>query len=195
MAAVECRDIFNAVYTYVRSSYISNLFSSKVKSTTSNESIDESEDLTMTKTSEPASETNVNSREVVGTNTEIVKESVERMDENTVADKIRIDLEEKFPFALASVCSNLATIDREYRKFKSEGEQPKFSEYLIEVTDDFPLADRFVFPAIMYISSMVLIDIDEKRSDDYYDKYASSVTQIVSEIPFENGKVAEKYPY
>ena len=195
MAAVECRDIFNAVYTYVRSSYISNLFSSKVKSTTSNESIDESENLTMTKTSEPASETNVNSREVVGTNTEIVKESVERMDENTVADKIRIDLEEKFPFALASVCSNLATIDREYRKFKSEGEQPKFSEYLIEVTDDFPLADRFVFPAIMYISSMVLIDIDEKRSDDYYDKYASSVTQIVSEIPFENGKVAEKYPY
>lgn len=195
MAAVECRDIFNAVYTYVRSSYISNLFSSKVKSTTSNESIDESEDLTMTKTSEPASETNVNSREVVGTNTEIVKESVERMDENTVADKIRIDLEEKFPFALASVCSNLATIDREYRKFKNEGEQPKFSEYLIEVTDDFPLADRFVFPAIMYISSMVLIDIDEKRSDDYYDKYASSVTQIVSEIPFENGKMAEKYPY
>ena len=195
MAAVECRDIFSAVYTYVRSSYISNLFSSKVKSTTSNESIDESENLTMTKTSEPASETNVNSREVVGTNTEIVKESVERMDENTVADKIRIDLEEKFPFALASVCSNLATIDREYRKFKSEGEQPKFSEYLIEVTDDFPLADRFVFPAIMYISSMVLIDIDEKRSDDYYDKYASSVTQIVSEIPFENGKVAEKYPY
>ena len=195
MAAVECRDIFNAVYTYVRSSYISNLFSSKVKSTTSNESIDESEDLTMTKTSEPASETNVKSREVVGTNTEIVKESVERMDENTVADKIRIDLEEKFPFALASVCSNLATIDREYRKFKNEGEQPKFSEYLIEVTDDFPLADRFVFPAIMYISSMVLIDIDEKRSDDYYDKYASSVTQIVSEIPFENGKMAEKYPY
>ena len=195
MAAVECRDIFNAVYTYVRSSYISNLFSSKVKSTMSNESIDESEDLTMTKTSEPASETNVNSREVVGTNTEIVKESVERMDENTVADKIRIDLEEKFPFALASVCSNLATIDREYRKFKNEGEQPKFSEYLIEVTDDFPLADRFVFPAIMYISSMVLIDIDEKRSDDYYDKYASSVTQIISEIPFENGKMAEKYPY
>ena len=195
MAAVECRDIFNAVYTYVRSSYISNLFSSKVKSTTSNESIDESEDLTMTKTSEPASETNVKSREVVGTNTEIVKESVERMDENTVADKIRIDLEEKFPFALASVCSNLATIDREYRKFKNEGEQPKFSEYLIEVTDDFPLADRFVFPAIMYISSIVLIDIDEKRSDDYYDKYASSVTQIVSEIPFENGKMAEKYPY
>ncbi len=195
MAAVECRDIFNAVYTYVRSSYISNLFSSKVKSTMSNESIDESEDLTMTKTSEPASETNVNSREVVGTNTEIVKETVERMDENTVADKIRIDLEEKFPFALASVCSNLATIDREYRKFKNEGEQPKFSEYLIEVTDDFPLADRFVFPAIMYISSMVLIDIDEKRSDDYYDKYASSVTQIVSELPFENGKMAEKYPY
>lgn len=195
MAGVECRDIFNAVYTYVRASYISALFSSKVKTKTSSESVSEDENLQMTKTGEPLSETNVNTKEISGTNTETVKETLERKEETEVADKIRMDLDEKFPFALASVCSNLAKIDKEYRKMKGYVTQPKFSEYIIEASDEFPLSDRFIFPAVMYVSSMMLIDIDEKRSDDYYDKYASSVSQIVSELSSEGRKIVEKYPY
>lgn len=195
MATVECRDIFNAVYTYVKGSYISSLFSSKTKDHTVSENINEDENLKKTKATDSTSETNVNLKETVNTLTENTTESIKRMDEAKVADQIRMDLDEKFPFALASVCSNLAMLDKEYRRYKSYDGQPSFSAYIIETSDDFPLCDRFVFPAIMYVSSMVLIDIDEKRSDEYYDKYATSVAQIIAEMPNNLEKTVEKYPY
>lgn len=195
MAAVEGRDIFNAVYINVRASYISSLYSSKTRTKELSGSVNVDENLKMTKVLEPVSETNVNLKETISSNSETVKETVERMSETQVADKIRVDIEEKFPFALASVCSNLAFLDREYRKLKGYEEQQPFSEYIIETTDEFPLSDRFVFPAIMFISSMVLIDIDEKRSDDFYDQYASAVSLICKEIPCVNASTVEKYPY
>ena len=195
MEWVKCKDIFKAVYTYVKASYISSWFSSKVKSRTVNESATEDENLVMTKTDEPQGETNVNSKEISNSNTETVSESINREDESEVMDKIQLDIEEKFPFAIASFCSNVATIDREYRKFKGYRTQPSFSEYMIEISEDFPLCERFVFPAIMYISSIILMDIDEKRSEDFYDKYAASVSQIVSELPYQQLKTVEKYPY
>ena len=195
MAKIDCRDIFNAIYVYVRGSYISSLFSSKVKSKTESENVDLNENLKMTKTLEPQGETNVNTKKTIGASTETVTETVDRMEEMEVADKIRMDIDEKFPFAMASVCSNLATIDREYRKFVGESAQPKFSEYMIPISEDFPLCERFVFPAIMYVSSMVLMDIDEKKSDDFYDKYACAISQIISELPSEHVGTIEKYPY
>lgn len=195
MANVECRDIFNAVYTYVRGSYISNLYSSKVKTTIENaQDVEDGSDETTTH-GENNTKSNRYQKENYKDINLSVKEKTERDDESKVADKIRMDIDEKFPFALASVCSNLATIDKEYRKMKEFENQPFFSEYTVEVDEEFPLSDRFVFPAIMYVSSMVLIDIDEKKSDDYYDKYASSVSQIISELHFDMGTTVEKYPY
>lgn len=195
MSGVDCRDIFNAVYSYVKESYISNLFTSKIKSKTSSKNVNEDENLQKSKNDELNSETQVNSRDTSGTDSETVSESIERTDESKVADKIRLDIEEKLPFALASVCSNLATIDKEYRVSRGYDEQPNFSEYIIEIYDEFPLCDRFVFPSVMYVSSIILMDVDEKRSDDYYDKYATSVSQIISELPSRQLKTIEKYPY
>ena len=192
---IECNDIFNAVYSFVRASYITNWFSTKTKTRSVSENITEDESLSMTKTEEPQGQTNENTKEITGTNSETVSESVERADESDVMDKIRLDIEEKFPYLMASVCSNLAQLDRDYRKLKGYRSQPTFSEFMIESTDEFPLSERFVFSAIMYISSMVLMDVDEKKSDEYYDKYACSVSKIISEMPFEQGKTVEKYPY
>lgn len=73
--------------------------------------------------------------------------------------------------------------------------QTEFSEFVIDVIDEFPLSERFAFPCIMFVSSMILIDIDEDKSDTFYDKYATAVSLITSEIPFECGSTAEKYPY
>lgn len=195
MANVECRDIFNAVYTYVRGSYISNLYSKKVKTTIENSVNTEDRCDESSKDAELAMDLSRYQKEGAKDANISVNEKIEREDESKVADKIRMDIDEKFPFALASVCSNLAVVDKEYRKMKEMDEQPAFSEYILEVDEEFPLADRFVFPAIMYVSSMVLIDVDEKKSDDYYDKYASSVSKIISELHFDMGTTVEKYPY
>lgn len=195
MGNVECRDIFNAVYINVRASYIESLYSSKkkVRVLSGSSTLDELEEKwdvaeTNTKT------TRFEKQDANDTN-EMITETVERFEESKVASKIGEDLEEKFPFVLAAACSNLATIDKVYRKMKGLDEQPQFCEAMLETSDVFPLCDRFIYPCIMYVSSMVLIDINEKKSDDFYEKYASLVSGIASELPCELTSVIEKYPY
>ena len=127
--------------------------------------------------------------------TETVREYVEKGDNNARVLEIRSELEEKFPFALGAVCSNLATLDMAYRKVHGYDEQGEFSHYFIDLLDEFPLCERFVHACIMFVSSMVIIDIDDKKSDDFYDKYASAVSTIQGEIPFESVLTVEKYSY
>lgn len=105
------------------------------------------------------------------------------------------ELENKFPFALGVVCGNLSTLDKQYRKVHGLEEQGEFSSFFLDVEEDFPLADRFAYPCVLFVSSMMLIDVDNEVSDAYYEKYADIVSKIVLEIPFENGSTAEKYPY
>ena len=195
MAGVKCKDIFQAVYVNVRGSYINSFYTSKVKSRSTSEERSEDEDLQKTLTDEPKSEKNFNTKEVLDNSSETVKESIERLAEEDVVADIRLDLEGKFPFALGAVCNNLATIDKLYREHKGHDEQEEFSEYFIDIEDMFPLSEVFVYPCIMFVSSMALIDVDEERSDDFYDKYASSVSAIVSQIPYKTSKMVEKYPY
>ena len=195
MTAFKCKDIFNAVYNNVKGVYVSNFYSSKVQTKTLNENLTEDETLQMDSTDVPKSEMNTNTREVEGSKTQTVKESIQRDGEAKTMASIRIELEDKFPFAHGSVCSNLAQLDRKYRALKGYDEQQAFSECFIDVTEDFPLCDRFVFSCIMYISSILLIDVDEKKSDDFYEKYVSAVTEIISEIPCTLNSIVEKYPY
>ena len=190
---LDCRDILDAVYTHVKDIYVNHFYSAKVKNTTANENETTDEELKMTAYSDPESKTNINSKESIGDSTQTVKESVERTTDQKTLLMIRYELEEKLPYALASVCSNLAKLDRMYREMKNYDEQPSFSEFYLDVGDDFPLSDRFVFPCVMFVSSMALIDIDEEKSDAFYDKYATSVMEITSEMPFECGNTAQKY--
>ena len=192
---LDCRDVLDAVFAQVKDAYVLYFYSAKVKSTSSNENASIDEELKMTAYADPESETNINSKESVGTSTETVKESIEITTDNKILLEIRREMEEKFPYALATVCNNLAKLDRMYRKIKNYDEQPSFPELYLRVGDDFPLSERFVFPCVMFVASMLLIDIDEKKSDAFYDKYATTVTQIVSEMPFECDSTVEKYPY
>ena len=195
MSDVACRDIFNGVYINVKGSYIANLYSSKTKSTTYLKTINEDENLEKQEKTDPVSLVNINARVSNTTLNETVSETVDRQDESEVLAKIRLDIDEKFPYIIASFCSNTATLDRAYRKLNGFLEQPAFSEYILEQDQIFPLSERFVYPCIMYISSMVLIDIDEKMSDLFYDKYVSLISSITKEIPLECLSTVEKYPY
>ena len=195
MSDVACRDIFNAVYINVKGSYITNLYSSKTKTTNYLKSINEDEHLEEKKTTDPVSLLNFNATVSDTMLNETVSETVERQDESEVLSKIRLDIDEKFPYIIASFCSNTATLDRAFRKLNGFAEQPAFSEYVLEQDQVFPLSERFIYPCIMYVSSMVLIDIDEKMSDSFYDKYVSLISLITKEIPLECLSTVEKYPY
>ena len=190
-----CRDILDGVWTHVRDIYVHHFYTTKVKTGTSNENESVDEELKMTGYDDPKSETNINIRESTGVTTETVKETIEREHDDQTLMDIRYELEQKLPYALATVCCDLAELDRMYRKKKTLDLQASFSEYLLDIGDDFPLCDRFFFPCVMFVASMALIDIDDEKSDDFYDKYATSVSQIASELPFECASTVERYPY
>ena len=191
----DCIDILNAVVLNVEKPYINRFYLNNVKTRviTSDENVNEN--LKMTSFSDPASETNVNSKDTVGETTETVTESIVNSADNKIIVEMRKDVEDKFPYAMASVCCELSELDKLYRKINGKSEQPGFCATWIDCTEEFPLSERFAAACIMYISSMMLLDIDEKISDRYYDKYILSVSRIESEIPFGVGLTAEKYPY
>jgi len=195
MPMMDCRDILDAVYNSVKDFYIAHFYSAKVKSRTVNENTVVDESLKTSSTSEPVMESETNNRESDTSTSETVREELERTPESEIMLDIRMELEAKMPYALATVCANLACIDRLYREWKGYDEQQAFSEFYLTVGDDFPLSERFAYPCTMFVSSMMLIDIDEAKSDAFYEKYATLVTQIVSEIPMKNGAIVEKYPY
>ena len=192
---LDCRDILDAVYSYVKDIYIAKYYSAEVKNKISNESRMANESLKEKEDGDIATTTNTNVKELNVNFSENVRSKIERESEYEVGIIIRQNVQEKMSFALASVCANLAKLDRMYRELKGCESQPEFSEYYLDIADDFPLSERFVFPCVMFVSSMVLVDVDEKQSDKFYDKYACSVSEIASEFCMESESIVEKYPY
>ena len=156
MSEILCRDIFNGVYINVRSAYIDALYSVKTKSKVSSKSVSSLENLISNRLDNDQGDKDVRQGEDETLLNETVSERLEREEESEVASKIRSDIEEKFPFAMAFVCSDLSTVDKAYRRWKGLEEQPEFSEIALETTDPFPLSQRFALPCVMFISSMVL---------------------------------------
>jgi hypothetical protein len=192
---MDCRDVLDAVYVHTKDTYIAKFYTREVKSKTLSENQDINENLKKTVVEDPRAETNTNFQESNTDVSETVKSSVERTPESEIKLEIRKVVQEKFPYALASVCSDLATLDKMYRAFKNHGEQHEFCEYILDVGDEFPLSDRFVFPCVMFVCSVILADLDEKRSDYFYKRYVKATEAIVSEIPMEAHPIKEKYSY
>ena len=107
--------------------------------------------------------------------------------------EIREELEERFPFILASACADLGTLDKEYRRSTGDEGQGEYSEFFIGLDDLFPLSEKFSFPCAMYTCSMFLIDCDGDKSDAFFERYSDAVSEISSKIAWETGQIAQKY--
>ena len=104
------------------------------------------------------------------------------------------DYEERAPYLLAALCHLLADRDVIYRKECSLGSQRVLPEIKLQLYDTFPLCDAFAPAAAYYLASMLIFDIDSERSDSLFEKYESSVTELLSGLPFKSIKTIDKYP-
>lgn len=193
MSTVKCTDIFNSVLANVKRAYLAGYSQTSVRTKSVSESATEDESGSKASMETPPSSSSALTTESSSTLTETVRESVERVKESEVIAEVRRELEGKFPFALGAVCSDLATLDIQYRSAKGYEPQEEFSPFFVDVIDDFPLSDRFAHPCVMYISSMLLIDVDEARSDAFYERYIKAVTAIISELPCELHPIKQRY--
>ena len=190
------KDIFDIAYSYVKNLFLKQRTKSvSVVSKTTKETYDETLKDSLEETAEPITSESESSKDTVREGTETVKESVETTLDDGAELEVRNELEERFPFILASVCGDLERLDVEYRRASDMDGQSEFSAFFIGLDDVFPLCERFCFPCAMYVCSMFLIDSDSDRSDEFFAKYSESVSEISAEIPFELKRTVEKYPY
>lgn len=194
-AGVRCTDIFDGVLLNVKGAYLARCGSTSVKSRTLSENASSDENSSTASSTAPVTQTRVTSSESGTSVSETVRESVERPKESEVIPDIVLELQEKFPFALGAVCGDLAVLDRLYREAHGYEAQDEFSPFFIDLIDEFPLCDRFAHSCVMYVSSMLLIDVDEDESDLLYEKYIEAVGAIRAELPCTSGETIEKYPY
>lgn len=91
------------------------------------------------------------------------------------------DLDERCGYILASLFSELSSIDKKYRKAHSMPPQPSFHQSYVEASSEFPLCDKFSKAAEFYLAAF-LIEADEERSDLFYEKYCDSICSITNSL-------------
>ena len=103
------------------------------------------------------------------------------------------EFSERAPYILSAMFSEAARADKNYREAHSLGAQGSFSPTYTELTEDFPLSDRFASAAAFYLASLLIIDENEVLSDTFYEKYCDSMASIVSETPASLTKTKNVY--
>ena len=196
MKIIYGRDIFNTAYSYVKDLLLQKRTkSSSLSETKTDEYYYEDTENSVVKKSDPTTTTDEGAKDSTKRKVESTVESVEKTLEEGAETALKDELEDRFPFILAAVCSDLAKLDAAYRAYRGEDEQEEFSEFSISLISTFPLSERFCFPCTMYVCSMFLIDSYPEASDRFFAKYSDLVSEISNQIPFENGGIIEKYPY
>ena len=92
------------------------------------------------------------------------------------------DYEERAPYLLAAFCATVKSLDKKVRKIDGSGSQTTFSSVFQSLDQYFPLSDRFIPAAALYVASLLVIDEDSALSDSLYDKYCDNVASIAAEI-------------
>ena len=63
----------------------------------------------------------------------------------------------------------------------------------IPLENDFPLSDRFVSAAALYLAAMLVLDSDESLSDKLYALFCDEMSEISGEIPAVIESIANRY--
>ena len=95
------------------------------------------------------------------------------------------DYEEHAPYLLASFCSLASDLDKKLREIDNLETASAFSHVFLSLDSVFPLCDRFVPLATMYLGAMLVIDDDPDLSDSIYEKYCDAISDISATIAAE----------
>lgn len=103
------------------------------------------------------------------------------------------DYEERAPYLLASFVSQCASLDKKFRK--AHGNTPATISHVAAVTmnDAFPLSDVFLTAASDYLAAMLIMEENEKVSEDLFDRYCDTLACIEAELPAGIEPIVNRY--
>ena len=113
-----------------------------------------------------------------------------------VGEPVGLDAEdyaERAPYIIANFITENAALDDKYRA--ATGAAPKAASCPVFAADDdeFPLLPRVSPAAQYYLASMLIADEDGERSDGFFDKFCTAMTDIMADIPAVVGRIADVY--
>jgi len=89
------------------------------------------------------------------------------------------DYEERASYLLATLCTELSSLDNKYRAERGEGPMPPFAKAFLELDQAFPLSDAFLPVAEYYLASMLAMEENEELGDRYFAKYSDALASIM----------------
>ena len=103
------------------------------------------------------------------------------------------DYAERAPYIIANFITENSALDDRYRLFiGAEDKKAAFPVYAA-LDDVFPLLSRFSSAAQYYLASMLIADEDMERSDSFFDRYCTAMSDILSEIPAMCERITNVY--
>ena len=103
------------------------------------------------------------------------------------------DYAERAPYIIANFITENSALDDRYRLFiGAEDKKAAFPVYAA-LDDVFPLLSRFSSAAQYYLASMLIADEDMERSDGFFDRYCTAMSDILSEIPAMCERITNVY--
>ena len=103
------------------------------------------------------------------------------------------DYEERAPYLLASLYSELFDVDMRFREFLGSEIKERADRACFSLDEDFPFLDRFVTVAARYLAAMLVIGEDDDLSDKLFDMYCKGILLIKNEIPAAVENIINKY--
>lgn len=104
------------------------------------------------------------------------------------------DYEERTPYLLASFVSQCSSLDKKYRK--AHALEPVTVQHRAAVTmsDEFELSEVFLSAAGDYLAAMLIMEENEKVSEDLFDRYCDALAGIEAELPASVEPILSHYP-
>ena len=103
------------------------------------------------------------------------------------------DYEERAPFRIASFCTQAASLDHRLRESLSLPPVKIFHSAYLELDEEFPLLDRLIPLACLYLAAMLVLEENESLSDKLYDRYSEGMSAVWNEIPAVLESIRNEY--
>jgi hypothetical protein len=115
------------------------------------------------------------------TNREIYENALRLLGETGGGDYCE-DYEERAPYVIASFCTQATDVDKRIRLIENMEEVGDFNKLYLDLDSDFPLCDKLLSCASLYLAAMLLSDNDYELADSFYDKYCDAIATVSASV-------------
>ncbi|MBR2347011.1 MAG: hypothetical protein IKA68_05355 [Clostridia bacterium] len=115
------------------------------------------------------------------TNREIYENALRLIGE-TGEDDLCSDYEERAPYVIASFCTQVSDVDKRIRMLEGLDAVGDFNKLYLDLDGNFPLCDKLLGCASLYLAAMLLSDNDYELADSFYDKYCDAIATLSASV-------------